>query len=314
MHISTACLNKLGSEVVNMRIEKQQNTKESSKKGSFFNKFLVCVIIILSVVLYQSWFSRSQTPVLEVFQNLTSGQEGEETLWEKIGAFLPSKEEFTAFFSPKKEDASEAVPKDEVLLSEQEIEAEDVESVNSYKEFEAFAATPLSSPLFELDPVYVKELDYKLLQSNDAEQLDTTVDPPVPQNAGATPTFQTQSALKGRISSDFGYRGDNDSEFHHGVDIAAKTGTAINAIATGTVVEVSNNSIYGNYIVLQHQDGYTSKYAHCSKIYKNVGDNVNMGDKIAAVGSTGRSSGPHLHLEIKQYGIIQNPHNIVKIT
>ena len=292
-----------------MRIEKQQNKQENAKKGSFFNKFLVCVIILLSVVLYQSWFSKSQTPVLEVFQNLTSGQEGEATIWEKIGAFLPSKDEVTAFFNPK----TKEVQKEEPLLPEQEIEAEDVESVSSYEEFEAFAATPLSSPLFELDPVYVQELDYKLLQSNDAEQLDTTTDPPVPQNAGATPTFKTQSALSGRISSDFGYRGDNNSEFHHGVDIAAKSGTAINAIADGTVVEVNNNSVYGDYIVLQHQDGYTSKYAHCSKIYKSVGDSVKLGDKIAAVGSTGRSSGPHLHLEIKQYGIIQNPHNIVKI-
>lgn len=107
------------------------------------------------------------------------------------------------------------------------------------------------------------------------------------------------------ITSRFGPRG---SGFHKGLDIAAPIGTPIAAAAPGTV-EYSgwSSSGYGNYIKISHGNGVETLYAHCSKLYVQVGQTVSGGEVLGAVGSTGRSSGPHLHLEIRLNGEPQNP-------
>lgn len=116
------------------------------------------------------------------------------------------------------------------------------------------------------------------------------------------------SPLDGEITSGFGSRGDDvESEFHHGVDIAAAKGTAIKAVAAGKVIEVDKNGVYGNYLVIEHEGGLTSKYAHCTKVTVSVDDRVKAGQKVATVGSTGLSTGSHLHLELRQDGIFVNP-------
>lgn len=106
--------------------------------------------------------------------------------------------------------------------------------------------------------------------------------------------------VQGPITSDFGYRfifGENN--FHRGIDIAAPMGTAINAAADGTVTFAGERGSYGNLVVLTHANGFQTYYAHCSKLLVNVGDTVTQGQPIAAVGSTGRSTGPHCHFEVR---------------
>lgn len=106
--------------------------------------------------------------------------------------------------------------------------------------------------------------------------------------------------VQGHISSDFGYRfifGENN--FHRGVDIPAPMGTAINAGADGVVSFAGVKGTYGNLVVLTHENGFQTYYAHCSKILVKVGDTVTQGTPIAAVGSTGRSTGPHCHFEVR---------------
>lgn len=99
----------------------------------------------------------------------------------------------------------------------------------------------------------------------------------------------------GRVTSKFGPR---SGRYHYGIDYGAPTGTPIIATANGTVVKTSCGSGYGKCLVLQHGNGTQSLYAHASKLYVSVGTQVKQGQKIAAVGSTGRSTGPHLHFEI----------------
>ena len=97
---------------------------------------------------------------------------------------------------------------------------------------------------------------------------------------------------------------------HTGLDVAAPHGTTIVAAASGTVtVSVDSGTGYGKYIVISHGNGVQTLYAHCSKLIAKVGEQVAQGQKIAEVGSTGNSTGNHLHLEIRVNGKTLNPQN-----
>ncbi len=88
-------------------------------------------------------------------------------------------------------------------------------------------------------------------------------------------------------------------DFHPGIDIAADEGTPIDAAASGRVIAAGPDGGYGNLIVVDNGSGVTTRYGHCSQIYTRVGDAVVAGQPIGAVGSTGRSTGPHLHFEVR---------------
>ena len=95
--------------------------------------------------------------------------------------------------------------------------------------------------------------------------------------------------------------------FHSGIDIPAEQGAVILAAADGTVTEVGYDRERGNYLVLDHGDGLKTLYAQCRNVDVQEGDTVKAGEMIAAVGSTGMSTGPHLHFEVRQDGEAQNP-------
>jgi murein DD-endopeptidase MepM/ murein hydrolase activator NlpD len=110
-----------------------------------------------------------------------------------------------------------------------------------------------------------------------------------------------QMPLRGRISSDFGLRFhpiDRVHKFHRGVDIAAPRGTPIGAAADGKVIFAGWNRGYGKTVIIEHPDGRRTRYGHADKLYVEEGDAVQAGQTIGAVGSTGKSTGPHLHFEI----------------
>ena len=116
--------------------------------------------------------------------------------------------------------------------------------------------------------------------------------------------------VHGEITSEYGNRTNPVSGeylMHSGVDIAASQGTEIRAAYSGIVSEVGSNSVGGNHISLVHKDGSETLYCHCSKIIAEKGDVIRAGETIALVGSTGRSTGPHLHFEITVDGKTENP-------
>lgn len=117
--------------------------------------------------------------------------------------------------------------------------------------------------------------------------------------------------ISGTISSRFGVRSSIRSSAHTGLDIAASTGTPIAAAASGTVTFSGRKGSYGNLLVVTHANGVQTYYAHCSSLYVSAGTKVSQGQIIAAVGSTGNSTGPHLHLEVRVNGIAYNPQNYV---
>ncbi len=109
------------------------------------------------------------------------------------------------------------------------------------------------------------------------------------------------------ISSKYGwrtyyYRGQKITNFHRGIDIPAAVGTDIYSVEDGTVIVAQYDSSYGNYILVNHGGGLATLYAHCSKLLKKPGDVVKKGDHIAEMGSTGHSTGSHVHFEVRVNG------------
>lgn len=113
--------------------------------------------------------------------------------------------------------------------------------------------------------------------------------------------------VRGTISSRYGSNSSVRNHTHMGLDIAAKTGTPIKAAAEGKVTFSGTKGAYGYLMIITHDNGVETYYGHCSKLYKKVGESVSAGETIAAVGSTGYSTGPHLHFEIKVNGKNVNP-------
>ncbi len=116
--------------------------------------------------------------------------------------------------------------------------------------------------------------------------------------------------VDGRISSGFGMRFHpilKESKMHNGIDISAPTGTAIKAPQSGLVVDRRSNSVGGNELILDHGNGITTGYSHLSAFNVQKGDRVRRGQVIGKVGSTGRSTGPHLHFSVKKDGVFVDP-------
>lgn len=115
---------------------------------------------------------------------------------------------------------------------------------------------------------------------------------------------------KGWLSSYYGYRADpftGKKKFHHGVDIAGKSGTSVLAAASGLVTWAGKKGGYGYLIELDHGSGYVTRYGHNKEIVVKQGDVVKQNDVIAKMGSTGHSTGPHVHFEVLRHGKKVNP-------
>ena len=124
------------------------------------------------------------------------------------------------------------------------------------------------------------------------------------------PSFRFVCPVKAATSSGFGYRVhplENLTKFHYGTDLAALSGDDIMCFAAGTVKEVGSDAVNGNFIRVSHEDGFESMYAHCGTVYVSEGQRVQMGEKIALVGVSGRVTGPHLHFELTKDGNYLNP-------
>ena len=126
---------------------------------------------------------------------------------------------------------------------------------------------------------------------------------------------QGRPVSKGWISSRYGYRKDpftGKKSFHHGVDIAGKKDSEVFAVASGIVTEARRKSGYGYLVEIAHADGLVTRYAHNSRIVVKVGDLINKGDNLGFMGSTGRSTGPHVHFEIAKNGKSINPEKYLR--
>ncbi len=149
------------------------------------------------------------------------------------------------------------------------------------------------------------DLLYQQLRSKGAGSKEGPQPPPGPLDHGA-PRWPVQ----GSISSEFGWRTHpihGDRRFHQGLDVAAEQGTPIACSLPGRVVTSEFQEGYGNLVVVDHGRGISTLYAHNRKNLVRTGDWVQAGDPVAQVGSTGMSTGPHLHFEVRRHGRALNP-------
>ncbi len=119
----------------------------------------------------------------------------------------------------------------------------------------------------------------------------------------------------GWLSSRYGYRSDpftGKRTWHAGVDLAGKDGSDIISVAGGVVSYAGERHGYGNLVEIDHGDGLITRYAHCKTIKVNVGDVIQKGQVLALMGSTGRSTGPHVHFEVIRNGKSENPETYIK--
>jgi murein DD-endopeptidase MepM/ murein hydrolase activator NlpD len=135
-------------------------------------------------------------------------------------------------------------------------------------------------------------------------------------------TLQEQTLPGGRpikggwVSSLFGYRTDpmtGKREFHEGMDFAGKMGTPVLAVAAGIITWSGPRYGYGNLVEISHGKGYVTHYAHNSKLLVHVGEKVEKGEVIALMGSSGRSTGPHVHFEVLRYGRHLDPRKYLSL-
>ena len=119
----------------------------------------------------------------------------------------------------------------------------------------------------------------------------------------------------GRISSPYGWRTSpftRARQYHTGIDISAPPGTPVRAAMAGRVAHVGYDNTFGNFIIINHHSGYRTLYAHLSVVRTRAGSNVGTGERIGDVGSTGLSTGPHLHFTVYKHGATVNPRSLMR--
>lgn len=164
------------------------------------------------------------------------------------------------------------------------------------------APTPIAEPQPTENPAVAAFLESQAAYAEYAVPTNVSYECPVLP-------FEYVSPVSGIKSSGFGYRLhpiENKVKYHYGTDFAANTGTAVTAFADGVIVAAGDSDSYGKYMIIDHGDGYSTLYAHCSELCMGCGE-VNKGDVIARVGSTGAATGPHLHFELMCNDTYLNP-------
>ena len=184
-----------------------------------------------------------------------------------------------------------------------ESELKDVEEQERKERLESEAAERRAK-LKEQEEAYKKKQD----ELKEIEQaVENQNAPQTPSTSSSSSGFTWPSAST-YITSYYGWRyifGSNS--FHKGIDLAGPTGTAIYAAQDGVVTYTGYYGEYGNLIIIQHSDGYQTKYAHLSSYGVSTGQRVSKGQYIAGMGTTGLSTGPHLHFEILKDGSNRDP-------
>lgn len=154
----------------------------------------------------------------------------------------------------------------------------------------------------------------QLLQDR-KNKLDVLQDMIMNRELGKEITPSGFPVKKGYVTSGYGSRTDPFSgkkKFHRGVDFAGRVGTEVIAVAAGVVVKSEKDRGLGNFVDLRHPDGYITRYAHNKKNLVKEGELVEKGQTIALLGSSGRSSGPHVHFEVSKNGRSVNPSRFIK--
>ncbi len=190
-------------------------------------------------------------------------------------------------------------------------QAEMVVAEGNYGLLNPAMASKLTEKFGGLDSLDVlDELNRVLGQAKDQERELAEISSFLENNRLRLSSIPSIWPVKGWISSSFGYRLSpftGERRFHEGLDISAPRLTPILAPSEGVVTYRGERSGYGKVLVIDHGFNISTRYAHLSEFFVKVGDRIKRGQKIGSVGNTGRSTGPHLHYEVRVHNIPQNP-------
>lgn len=250
----------------------------------------------------------SFTDFLAKLSDINTMMESDKSLEDAYVAAREHVEEVKAEYEQtleEQQDAKTELEEKKADLEQQIAEAEAViqqleSDIDAYKqEYEANAAQEAAVQN------QIKQLEAQLAAQNAASGTTGTV-------GSGTYTWPVAGTTTADVTSPWGYRIHpifGTEKFHAGVDIAANSGTTIMAADAGTVLTAVYSSSYGNYVVISHGNGITTLYAHMSSMAVSAGQTVTKGQTIGYVGSTGWSTGPHCHFEIRVNGSSVNPLN-----
>ena len=164
---------------------------------------------------------------------------------------------------------------------------------------------------------FIAELEQLSLKISDrTEKLTAMESMLIDRNLQEQTLPNRRPVTSGWVSSIFGWRADPISgkrEFHEGLDFAGKSGSHIYAVAAGIVTWSGKRYGYGNMVEINHGNGYVTRYSHNKKNLVSVGEKVDKGQNIAIIGSSGRSTGPHLHFEVVHNGKLVNPKKYISV-
>lgn len=196
------------------------------------------------------------------------------------------------------------------------LDGEEKSKVNTLEEAETLVADLKEEyNTLELN-IGIKELYTEDMQECESATVKTarnsmTQELDIIENKSINGVYLACVPVSGVITSRFGAVESIRDHTHMGIDIGANYGTPIKAVADGTITCAEEWGGYGNLVVIDHENGVESYYGHCSKLYVTEGQKVKAGDVIAAVGSTGNSTGNHLHFELRNNGVQVNPEKYV---
>lgn len=238
----------------------------------------------------------------EIFQKVT----GNGTAYYKYYAVLENSEE--------KAYVADFATAESIIEGLKEKDSDNIEDLSIIEKYETKLADFVTkedaiSSLYKEKPVVVKQVTVAKASSSSSSGSFSTS-----RNMSQSKVSLGVSLIKpitGTISSRFGASSSIRSGAHTGLDIASSSGSPIKAAGSGTVSFAGWKGSYGNLLVITHSNGVQTYYGHCSKLYVSSGQSVSQGQTVAAVGSTGNSTGPHLHFEIRVNGVAYNPQNYV---
>lgn len=277
-------------------------------RKSSFAKLCICAVIILGALVVKYCFNNSDFH--RVLTHVVHGGIDYEQAVSAIGRAIGGEQDVVSAFK------SIIKPSAQAVSSDAEIYDQDQKVYDA--EFYGFETQESKEARQKQEQEEIEKLSFQMSQSElyDDTKAEPFVIPP-PSYCSYEKmnlNFKYTVPVYGTITSPYGYRDHpvgGDASFHTGMDIAAAKGTKVRAFASGTVLKAGNNNVYGNYILLEHQSGIRSFYGHNSKLCVKAGEKVKIGQKIAEVGSTGLSTGPHVHFEVRKGDMRLNPKHYI---
>ena len=295
----------------NRKAEKRRKEKDDGFFSVTLCQVIFSVIAVLSLLVIAKSGSQAAQNLKDDFQLLMSRSflEGDfESTLKSIKDYLDSPAEISVFklFSKDKEETGTT----ESDVTEPSDEKETSEKTNETTTPEPTAPETTTAETTAAEKETVKKTSLSISKNAGGKDLSTYK---AKEGTTFSPTETTAPIVKpvsGSYTSYFGYRTNpitGNNTFHTGIDIAAAQGTKIKAAYPGTVRKTGEDSRSGKYIYLTHSNGFETLYCHCSEILAEEGAVIRQGETVALVGSTGWSTGPHLHFEVHKNGTRLDP-------